>query len=95
MRKCPLLCEVVRTFRELPHGLHVGRKVLSHQRDQSMVVLELVDQVMTIEHMRTPLGLTVEQREGDGERERQKFRDLVTMSMTGRQHQLLHQPPSY
>lgn len=63
MRKCPLLCEVVRTFRELPHGLHVGREVLSHQRDQGMVVLQLVNQVMTIEHMRTPLGLTVWGRE--------------------------------
>ena len=72
MTKCPLLCEVVRTFRELPHALHVGREVLSHQRDQGMVVLQLVNQVMTIEHMRTPLGLTVEQREKDGERERHK-----------------------
>lgn len=46
------------TFGELSHGLHVGRQVLSHQGDQSMVVLQLVDQVMAVEDVRAPLGLT-------------------------------------
>lgn len=37
-----------------------------------MVVLQLVDQVVPIEHMRTPLSLTVRRgwREGEGGRER-------------------------
>lgn len=52
------------TFGELPHGLHVGRQVLSHQGDQSMVMLQLVDQVMAVKHMRTPLGLTEEKTGG-------------------------------
>lgn len=60
-----------RTFGELPHALHVGRQVLSHQGDQRVVVLQLVDQVVPIEHMRTPLSLTVRGwREGEGGRER-------------------------
>lgn len=52
------------TFRELPHGLHVGREVLSHQGDQSVVMLQLVDQVVAVKHMRTSLGLTDERTAG-------------------------------
>jgi len=56
-----------RTFGELPHGLHVGREVLGHQGDQSVVVLQLVDQVVAVKHMRTPLSLTKERTAGGGE----------------------------
>ena len=59
------------TFGELPHALHVGRQVLCHQGDQRVVVLQLVDQVMPIEHVRTPLGLT-----GGRGRERQRKEKL-------------------
>lgn len=46
------------TFGELPHVLHVRRQVLGHQRDERMIVLKLVDQIVAVEDVRTPLRLT-------------------------------------
>lgn len=47
-----------RTFRELPHVLHVRRQVLGHQRDERVIVLKLVDQIVAVEDVWTPLRLT-------------------------------------
>lgn len=52
------------TFGELSHSLHVGRQVLGYQGDQSVVMLQLVDQVMAVKYMRTSLGLTKEKNRG-------------------------------
>lgn len=46
------------TFGELPHVLHVCRQVLGHQRDERVIMLKLVDQIVTVEDMWTPLRLT-------------------------------------
>ncbi len=60
-----LLSDDTHTFGALPHVLHVRRQVLGHQRDERVVVLELVDQIVAVERMRTPLRLTAREMNDD------------------------------
>ncbi len=60
-----ICCQTTHTFGALPHVLHVRRQVLGHQRDERVVVLELVDQIVAVEGMRTPLRLTAREMNDD------------------------------